>query len=78
MARVRTFDKGRQNVGVHPTEVDCFYQVISDSDGRRLLHLTTFGSDGRESHPKSSQSLQLDEETARELVRIIGRVFGDR
>lgn len=78
MARVKTFDKGSQNVGVHPTEVDCFYQVISDKDGRRFLHLTTFGSDSRESQPKSSQSLQLNQEAAWELVKIIGRVFGER
>ena len=77
MARVKAFGTGKQNVKVHPTEVECFYQVISSKDGAKYLHLTTFGSDERASHPKSSQSLQMDAANARELVRIIGVVFGE-
>ena len=75
MARVRSLDAGHQSVAVHPTEVDCFYQIVERSDGSRLLHLTTFGSDGRETHPKSSQSLQLDADIALQLVDVIHRTF---
>lgn len=75
MARLRSFEKGTQNVKVHPTEVDCFHQVITTADGTRLLHLTTFGSDQRRSGPKSSQSLQIDESTARELMAVIRQTF---
>ena len=75
MARLRGFAKGTQNVRAHPTEVDCFWQVITAAGGTRLLHLTTFGSDHRRSGPKSSQSLQLDEATAHELMALIRATF---
>lgn len=60
----------------HPSEVDCFYQEIQAQDGSKYLHLSTFGSDDRRSEAKSSQSLQLNEEMARQLVQIIGETFG--
>lgn len=75
MARLRSLEKGTQNVRAHPTEVDCFHQMINADDGTRLLHLSTFGSDDRQSGPKSSQSLQIDEATARELVAILRVAF---
>jgi len=75
LARLRHFEKGSQNVSMHPTEIDCFYQVLTASDGTRLLHLSTFGSDQRRSDPKSSQSLQLNTAAAQELVTIIKATF---
>lgn len=74
MARVRSFERSRQDVRVHPTEVDCEYTVVGDG-GDRLLHLSTFGSDSRASDRKSSQSIQLDVTRARELVDIIFAAF---
>lgn len=75
MARLRSLEKGTQDVRAHPTEVDCSHQVITAPDGTRLLHLSTFGSDQRRSGPKSSQSLQIDEATARELMAVIRSTF---
>lgn len=75
MARVRKMARGFQDVKVHPSEVDCFHQVISGPDGRTFVHLTTFGSDDRASKPKSSQSLQLDEGAARDLVAVLRAAF---
>ncbi|WP_427891506.1 hypothetical protein ACQHIV_03295 [Kribbella sp. GL6] len=75
MARVRSLNEGTQSVNAHPTEVDCFYQTVIDGDGNKLIHLTTFGSDDRRSNPKSSQSIQLDEIRARELIRVLQRTF---
>ena len=75
MARIRLLAEGSQQVSVHPTEVDCYYQVVVGSDGETYLHLTTFGSDGRRSEPKSSQSIQLSRGVAEELVRVIERTF---
>lgn len=74
MARVRSSDRSTRNVHRHPTEVDCEYALIDDGEGR-LLHLSTFGSDGRKSKPKSSQGIQLDATGARELIRIINEAF---
>jgi hypothetical protein len=75
MARVRSFGPSNQSLKPHPTEVDCEFGVVDDVAGVRLLHLSTFGSDDRASERKSSQSLQLDAERARQLVEIIERVF---
>lgn len=75
MARVRSLISGMQSVKVHPTEVDCFYQTIVDGSGNKFLHLTTFGSDDRQSNPKSSQSIQLDERSARDLLGVIRAIF---
>lgn len=75
MARLRSLEAGTQDVRVHPTVVDCYYQPVAAPDGTRYLHLSTFGSDSRRSGPKSSQSIQLDEAAARELVAIIKVIF---
>lgn len=75
MARVRSVSPGTQNIGPHKSDVDCFHQVVTTPDGVRLLHLTTFGSEERESGPKSSQSLQLDADVAAQLVGVIRATF---
>jgi hypothetical protein len=73
VALIRRFIQGEQRVRRHPTRVDCYFQVLDD--GSRLLHLTTFGSNERSSEPKSSQSIQLDEDRARELIAILKDAF---
>lgn len=75
MARVRSLAQGNQAIRTHETEVDCFYNVINRPDGTRLLHLSTFGSDYRQSRPKSSQSIQINEDVARELISLLERTF---
>ncbi len=77
MARVRNLEQGRQSVRIHPTEVDCFHQMVQNEAGERWLHLSTFGSDDRSSSPKSSQSLQIDVTIARELIQVLRSVFPD-
>lgn len=74
VARVRLFRESQQGVRPHPTEVDCEHRVVRDGD-HLLLHLSTLGSDQRQSGPKSSQSMQLDEERAGELLSIIQSAF---
>lgn len=75
MARVRSLGKGMQSVKAHPSEVDCYWQIIRSADGGRLLHLTTFGSDKRASVPKSSQSLQIDANIAQEIIQVLRSTF---
>lgn len=48
---------------------------ISERDGRRVLQLDTYGSPERKDTGTVSQSLQLDEDRARELVAIIRATF---
>jgi 5-methylcytosine-specific restriction protein B len=75
MARIRSITRGTQSVRPHDTEVDCFYNVVYADDETPLLHLTTFGSDYRKSKPKSSQSIQIDESTARQLIDLMQATF---
>ncbi|WP_043984266.1 hypothetical protein [Mycolicibacterium llatzerense] len=77
MARVRSLSQGIQSIRPHESEVDCFYNVVHASDGTQLLHLSTFGSDMRQSKPKSSQSIQIDEQIARELIALLKATFGE-
>jgi hypothetical protein len=75
MARIKTFYEGTQDVKRHPTEVDCFAQVFTTPEGDHYLHLSTFGSKDRASDPKSSQSIQLDETNAAELLKWLIKAF---
>ncbi|MEV6254463.1 AAA family ATPase [Nocardia sp. NPDC051911] len=78
MARIREIVPSQQEIRPHKLEnsVSCQYKVIKDFDDTPLVHLSTFGSDQRESHPKSSQSLQLTLENAAELMNIFSDAFG--
>ncbi|TFB89683.1 hypothetical protein E3O11_00535 [Cryobacterium levicorallinum] len=75
MARIRSINIGTQNVRIHPTEVDCLLQVVDSPVGTRFLQLSTFGSDFRESLPKTSQTLQFDEQSAAIMIREMRRCF---
>jgi 5-methylcytosine-specific restriction protein B len=74
MAIVRTFFEDARSSGVHPTEVDCGWQLITHH-GAPIIQLSTYGSDQRASEKKVSQTLQFDERGAAELVSILLRCF---
>lgn len=60
--------------GRRHSECECGWSVAY-RDGVAVLQLDTYGSSGRKSGHKVSQSLQLDESGARELLTIIGEAF---
>lgn len=74
MARIKYFEEvEREHTTVHaPTH--CAYSIYA-IDGRRFLQLDTFGRVGRKLRGKVSQSVQLDESGARELLTILSRAF---
>ena len=76
MARVRKFFPLTTSAKPHPTDVDCGWLVIATAQGP-MLQLSTYGSDARVSQPKVSQTLQIDEAGARELLRILRKAFPD-
>ncbi|WP_338764882.1 Shedu immune nuclease family protein [Nocardia vulneris] len=55
--------------------VECEHTIIQSAEGP-LVHLSTFGSENRASHRKSSQSMQFDRETALELIEVLREAFG--
>lgn len=56
------------------TEVECGY-ATGTVKGRQVLHLETYGSSSRAIPGKVSQSLELDEQGARELIQILRDAF---
>ncbi|KHL18345.1 UNVERIFIED_CONTAM: hypothetical protein LK11_07085 [Mumia flava] len=57
------------------TEVECGWAKVSSTAGEPLLQLSTYGSVQRRSQPKVSQTLQFDENQARQLLSVIHRTF---
>lgn len=78
MVRISSVEPGNQNVKPHPTQSECFTQIVETADGEVLLHISTSGSASRASEPKSSQSMQFDAGTAAALVAVMVDAFGPR
>jgi hypothetical protein len=76
MALIRGFEHRPGGRIAFRTEVECGWRV-ADPDGRRLLHLETYGSRDRDIPGKVSQSLELDAAGARDLMHIIREAFPD-
>lgn len=76
MAIVRKITEGPATTRVHPTETDAVVQIVQPVEGAALLQISTFGSDDRQSDPKVSQTIQLDERAALALRALIDRTFG--
>lgn len=73
MAVVRGFSEAPTSTVVHPTAVDCDWNLVAGPES--YLQLSTYGSDHRQSKKKVSQTLQIDREVAVELMQIIKKVF---
>ena len=58
----------------HPTSGPCVWKVFGQGTDR-TLQLDTFGSADRENPGKLSQTLQLDANTARELLAVLRTAF---
>lgn len=76
MAVVRQIIEGPVATRVHPTETDALVQIVRPVYGAALVQISTFGSDARQSEPKVSQTIQLNEEAALALRKLIERAFG--
>jgi hypothetical protein len=76
MALVTSFEADdRHFSGLHPTELACRY-VVGRSYGQRILQLNSYGSEDREFPDKLSQTLQLNEQSARQLFDVLRAEFG--
>lgn len=68
---IRRVQRERQNVH-SPTE--CSASIVN-ANGKQYLQLDTYGSLDRQEKGKVSQSIQLSEEAAAELIRLIREAF---
>lgn len=74
MARIDTFEEGRaERARVHDPIGARYY--LLEADGERLFQMNTYGRATRDMPEKVSQSIQLDESAARELVAILRHHF---
>ena len=69
---IKRIEKNRNSVHekVHTT------YTVFELDGQKYVQIDTYGRINRENPEKISQSIQLDEETARFLIDILEREFG--
>jgi hypothetical protein len=74
MALIKSFERRRSARVTFRSEVDCGWNV-GTVNGREILHLETYGSADREIPGKVSQTIELDEAAAAELLAIIHQAF---
>lgn len=75
MAKIRSFTF-KPAANQQHSEVDATWAVLgSGSDA--LVQISTYGSDFRQSHPKVSQTIQVDEEMAARIINVLVDTFGD-
>ena len=74
MAFITKFSRAIVDHGKRHTECECGWSMAA-RNGAVVLQLDTYGSSSRASAPKVSQSLQIDEAGAEQLLRVIRSVF---
>jgi hypothetical protein len=75
MALVRQFEmKAMERNSIHE-EISATYTAFHNS-GRTFLQIDTYGRSDREIPGKKSQSIQLDEQGAEALFKILKKEFG--
>lgn len=76
MARITRFEEGdrdRDRYAIHDG-IEAKYFVF-ERDGKRLFQIDTHGRKSREIPGKVSQSIQLDQTAAKQLVTILSKAF---
>jgi hypothetical protein len=76
MALIKEFQSVSSDAQKLHGPVTCGYRTFT-VNGRRVLQLDTYGSPDRKILDKISQSIQLDGDSARELLKIIEESFPD-
>ncbi len=68
---IKKIDKDRNSVH---SKVRATYTIFT-SDGEKYFQIDTYGSPTREMKGKISQSIQIDKETAKELIKLMMNEF---
>ena len=75
MALIRQFQRKELARNSLHEEIDASYAVF-ERDGKVLVQIDSYGRKNREIPGKLSQTIQLDEQGAAQLVRILKTAFG--
>lgn len=68
---MKKLDKDRNSVH---SKVRATYTTFT-SDGKKYFQIDTYGSPTREMKDKISQSIQIDKDTAKELIKLMMNIF---
>lgn len=71
VALVRKFERLKLQVEKVHGEVPCTYTSFTSEEGVQYFQVDTYGSPDRKIKGKKSQSIQLDEASARELISLL-------
>ncbi|WNR45122.1 hypothetical protein [Paenibacillus roseipurpureus] len=74
MAQIKSFRKITRKIQSQVV-IDATYSIASIS-GNKLFQINTWGSEDRKIKGQASQTIQFNEESARELVRILQDEYG--
>ena len=75
MALIANIEKHEvESPRVHDS-LNCTYSVFTSTEGQKYLQLNTFGSPVRQNPGKQSQTMQLNETAAKQLVKILVQEF---
>jgi hypothetical protein len=74
MALIKYFEEKRMDRNSIHDAIDATYTTF-ERDGRRFIQIDSYGRAAREMPGKKSQSIQLDEKSAREFFKILEDLF---
>ena len=74
MAYITEFFESKSGGSSHHSTCSCGWK-IAERDGLKVLQLDTYGSDTRKDQGTVSQSIQVDQEAATELMSLIRHTF---
>jgi len=75
MARLVKFERGQLDRFQLHDPIDAKYYV-HEWDGRKMLQISTFGRTSRQIPGKVSQTIQMNEDAAKELYSLLKETFG--
>ncbi len=75
MALVRKIEPREKDIRAVHNTTTCTFTVFVDEDGGRYLQLETYGSEEREIPGKVKQTLQFNEQSAAQLLKILRDTF---
>ena len=65
----------REFKSAHASETKCKY-MVGETDGKKMIQLNSYGSKKRKIPGKLSQTLQFNEQTAKQLFEVLKKEFG--
>ena len=76
MAWITSFERRPGSGKLHPTQLVGHVKVFQTAGDLPIVQIDTLGSDDRENPNKQSQTIQIGEESARQLYLILKETYG--